>query len=58
MPTCKWALTNITLHKTHFYITMLDNALSYLGCVFLSAKEDGQVDGLIPHLVEGGVSIL
>jgi hypothetical protein len=22
------------------------------------AKEDGQVDGLIPHLVEGGVSIL
>jgi hypothetical protein len=22
------------------------------------AKEDGQVDGLIPHLVDGGVSIL
>jgi hypothetical protein len=22
------------------------------------AKEDGQVDGLIPHLVDGGISIL
>jgi hypothetical protein len=27
--------------------------------IFISrAKEDGQVGGLIPHLVEGGVSIL
>ena len=29
-----------------------------LAIMIARAKEDGQVDGLIPHLVEGGVSIL
>jgi hypothetical protein len=29
-----------------------------LAIIINRAKEDGQVDGLIPHLVEGGVSIL
>ena len=29
-----------------------------LAIIIARAKEDGQVDGLIPHLVEGGVSIL
>ena len=29
-----------------------------LAILIARAKEDGQVDGLIPHLVEGGVSIL
>jgi hypothetical protein len=29
-----------------------------LAILIKRAKEDGQVDGLIPHLVEGGVSIL
>jgi ABC-type proline/glycine betaine transport system ATPase subunit len=29
-----------------------------LDILIARAKEDGQVDGLIPHLVEGGVSIL
>jgi hypothetical protein len=29
-----------------------------LGVLIERAKEDGQVDGLIPHLVDGGVSIL
>jgi hypothetical protein len=29
-----------------------------LAILIARAKEDGQIDGLIPHLVEGGVSIL
>ena len=29
-----------------------------LAVLIARAKEDGQVGGLIPHLVEGGVSIL
>jgi hypothetical protein len=29
-----------------------------LAILISRAKEDGQVDGLIPHLVDGGVSIL
>jgi hypothetical protein len=29
-----------------------------LAIMIARAKEDGQVDGLIPHLVDGGVSIL
>jgi hypothetical protein len=29
-----------------------------LAIIIARAKEDGQVSGLIPHLVEGGVSIL
>ena len=29
-----------------------------LAIITAQAKEDGQVEGLIPHLVEGGVSIL
>jgi uncharacterized membrane protein YebE (DUF533 family) len=29
-----------------------------LAIMIVRAKEDGQVDGLIPHLVDGGVSIL
>ena len=29
-----------------------------LAIMIQRAKEDGQVDGLIPHLVDGGVSIL
>jgi hypothetical protein len=29
-----------------------------LAVLIARAKEDGQVDGLIPHLVDGGVSIL
>jgi hypothetical protein len=29
-----------------------------LAILIARAKEDGQVEGLIPHLVEGGVSIL
>jgi hypothetical protein len=29
-----------------------------LAILIAQAKEDGQVGGLIPHLVEGGVSIL
>jgi hypothetical protein len=29
-----------------------------LAVLFARAKEDIQVDGLIPHLVDGGVSIL
>jgi hypothetical protein len=29
-----------------------------LAVLIARAKENGQVDGLIPHLVEGGVSIL
>ena len=29
-----------------------------LAIIIARAKEDGQVEGLIPHLVEGGVSIL
>jgi hypothetical protein len=29
-----------------------------LAILIARAKEDGQVGGLIPHLVEGGVSIL
>jgi hypothetical protein len=28
------------------------------GILIHGAKEDGQVDGIIPHLVEGGISIL
>jgi hypothetical protein len=29
-----------------------------LAIIIQRAKEDGQVEGLIPHLVDGGVSIL
>jgi hypothetical protein len=29
-----------------------------LAIIIQHAKEDGQVEGLIPHLVDGGVSIL
>jgi hypothetical protein len=29
-----------------------------LAILIARAKEDGQVDGLIPHLVDGGISIL
>ena len=29
-----------------------------LAILIARAKEDGQIDGLIPHLVEGGLSIL
>jgi hypothetical protein len=29
-----------------------------LAIVIARAKEDGQVEGLIPHLVDGGLSIL
>jgi hypothetical protein len=29
-----------------------------LAMIIQWAKEDGQVEGLIPHLVDGGVSIL
>jgi hypothetical protein len=29
-----------------------------LAILISRAKEDGQMDGLIPHLVDGGVSIL
>jgi hypothetical protein len=29
-----------------------------LAIIINRAKEDGQVNGLIPHLVDGGVSIL
>jgi hypothetical protein len=29
-----------------------------LAIIINRAKDDGQVDGLIPHLVEGGVSLL
>jgi hypothetical protein len=29
-----------------------------LAILIARAKEDGQVEGLIPHLVDGGISIL
>jgi hypothetical protein len=29
-----------------------------LAIMIARAKEDGQVDGVIPHLVDGGISIL
>jgi hypothetical protein len=29
-----------------------------LAILIARAKEDGQIDGLIPHLVDGGVSML
>jgi hypothetical protein len=29
-----------------------------LAILIARAKEDGQVDGFIPHLVDGGISIL
>ena len=29
-----------------------------LGILIDRAKEDGQVGGLVPHLVDGGVSVL
>ena len=38
---------------------MLFNIVADMLAIFISrAKDDGQVGGLIPHLVEGGVSIL
>jgi hypothetical protein len=38
---------------------ILFNFITDMLAILISrAKEDGQVDGLIPHLVDGGVSIL
>ena len=37
---------------------MLFRSADMLAILINRAKQDGQVDGLIPHLVEGGVSIL
>jgi hypothetical protein len=37
---------------------LFNNAVDMLAVLIARAKEDGQVGDLIPHLVEGGVSIL
>ena len=38
---------------------MLFNVVADMLAILITrAKEDGQIDGLIPHLVEGGLSIL
>ena len=37
---------------------MFNIVADMLATIIARAKEDGQVEGLIPHLVEGGVSIL
>ena len=38
---------------------MLFNIVADMLAILIArAKEDGQIDGLIPHLVEGGLSIL
>jgi hypothetical protein len=37
---------------------IFNNVVDMLAVLIARAKEDGQVGDLIPHLVEGGVSIL
>ena len=38
---------------------ILFNLVAYTLAIFITrAKEDGQIQGLIPHLVDGGLSIL
>jgi hypothetical protein len=32
--------------------------MDMLAILIMRVKEDGQVDGLMPHLVDGGISIL
>jgi hypothetical protein len=36
---------------------ILFNIVANMAFVIAMAKEDGQVEGLIPHLVEGGIHI-
>jgi hypothetical protein len=46
------------LDKVVLYRPFFNIIAHILAIIINRAKEDGQIEGLIPHLVEGGVSIL
>jgi hypothetical protein len=48
---CKKVYDRVTIYPI-FFNTLAD----ILALLIASAKEDSQVEGLIPHLVDGGVS--